>query len=130
MDVLLRRHGGDGGATAVLVRCHGGNGGAVPRRPHCGGTAEVLDMFNVSSVPSRSSAVLIVFRGATAIYDGTIAEPRRSWRNHGDHGGATTVYTVQAPQWHRASGVTGVVLRRHGRTCSKCPPCHREGPRF
>ena len=34
-------------------------------------------------------------------------------RNHGDHGGATAVYAVQAPQWHRASGVTGV-----------------EGPRF
>ena len=29
-------------------------------------------------------------------------------RNHGDHGGATAVYAVQAPQWHRASGVTVV----------------------
>ena len=28
--------------------------------------------------------------------------------NHGDHGGATAVYAVQAPQWNRASGVTGV----------------------
>ena len=28
-------------------------------------------------------------------------------RNHGDHGGATAVYAVQAPQWHRASGVRG-----------------------
>ena len=28
-------------------------------------------------------------------------------RNHGDHGGATTVNAVQAPQWHRASDVTG-----------------------
>ena len=125
MDVLLRRHGGDGGATAVLVRCHGGHGGAAatPLRvgPNRGGTAEVLNMFNVSSVSSRRSAVLIVFCGATAIYGGTTAEPRRSWRNRGDHGGATTVYTVQAPQWHRASGVTGVVLRRHGGTCSKCP---------
>ena len=26
-------------------------------------------------------------------------------RNHGDHGGATAVCAVQAPQWHRASGV-------------------------
>ena len=39
--VVLRRHGGDGGATAVLVRYHSGHGGAtavmaVPRRPHCG----------------------------------------------------------------------------------------------
>ena len=31
--------------------------------------------------------------------------------NHGDHGGATAVYAVQAPQWHRASGVTGVLHR-------------------
>ena len=31
MEVLLRGHGGDGGATAVLVRCHGGpRGAAVP----------------------------------------------------------------------------------------------------
>ena len=29
--------------------------------------------------------------------------------NHSDHGGATAVYAVQAPQWHRASGVTGVL---------------------
>ena len=27
-------------------------------------------------------------------------------RNHGDHGGATAVYAVQAAQWYRASGVT------------------------
>ena len=31
-------------------------------------------------------------------------------RNHGDHGGATAVYAVQAPQWHRVSGVTGVLV--------------------
>ena len=30
--------------------------------------------------------------------------------NHCDHGGATTVYAVQVPQWHRASGVTGVAI--------------------
>ena len=30
-------------------------------------------------------------------------------RNHGDHGGGTAVYAVQAPQWHRVSGVTGVL---------------------
>ena len=30
-------------------------------------------------------------------------------RNHDDHGGATAVYVVQAPQWHRAFGVTGVI---------------------
>ena len=36
-------------------------------------------------------------------------------RNHGD---ATTVTAVQAPQWHRTSGVTGVLgeqLALHGR---------------
>ena len=58
-------------------------------------------MFKVAAVPQRRSAVLTVFRGATTINDGTTAEPR-------DHGGATAVYAVQAPQWHRASGVTGV----------------------
>ena len=37
-------------------------------------------MFKVSAVPPRRSAMLTVFRGATAINDGTTAEPRRSWR--------------------------------------------------
>ena len=117
-------------------------------------------MFKVSAVPPRRSAMLTVFRGATAINDGTTAEPLRPWRrnyglcrtstavaprlrcdggrrsavmtilrdataindgttaimavsrrNHGDNGGATAVYAVQAPQWYRASGVTGVLLR-------------------
>ena len=61
-------------------------------------------MFKVSAVPPRRSAVLAVFRSPTAINDGTTAEPRRSWRCH-------CVYAVQVPQWHRASGVTGLVLR-------------------
>ena len=117
-------------------------------------------MFKVSAVPPRRSAMLTVFRGATAINDGTTAEPLRPWRcnyglcrtstavaprlrcdrgrrsavmtilrdataindgttaimavslrNHGDNGGATAVYAVQAPQWYRASGVTGVLVR-------------------
>ena len=166
--MLLRGHGGDGGATAVLVRCHCGHGGAAatPLRigPTRRSTAEMLNMFNVFTVPPRRSAVLTVFRGATAINDGTTAESRRSWqchcglyrtstavaprlrwdggntaearrnmlkvsavsprrsavsavlrrsmteplRNHGDHCGATAVYAIKAPQWHRASGVTGV----------------------
>ena len=116
-------------------------------------------MFKVSAVPPRRSAMLTVFRGATAINGGTTAEPMRPWRcnyglcrtrtavaprlrcdwgrrsavmtilrdataindgttaimavslrNHGDIGGATAVYAVQAPQWYRASGVTGVLL--------------------
>ena len=33
-------------------------------------------------MPARRSAVLTAFRGATAINDGTTAEPRRSWRCH------------------------------------------------
>ena len=69
-----RCHDGHGGATAVM---------AVPRDPTADwsnprGTAEVLNMFKVSAVPPRRSAVLTVFRGATAINDGTTAEPRRS----------------------------------------------------
>ena len=75
-----------------------------------GGIAEVLNMFKVSTVPPPRSAVLTVFRGAAAINNGTTAEPLR---NHGDHGGATAVYVVQAPQWHRSYCVTGVVA-----TCS------------
>ena len=107
--IVLRRHGGDGGATVVLVRCHGGHGGAaaIPLRngQTSGGTADVLNMLTVCAVSPRSSAVLTVFRGATAINDGTTAGPLR---DHDDHGGATAVYAVQAPQWHRASGVTGL----------------------
>ena len=83
MEVLLRGHGGDGGATAVLVRCHGGDGGAAatPLRisPTRDDTAEVLNMLKVSAVPSRRSTVLTVFGGATAINDGITAEPRRSF---------------------------------------------------
>ena len=61
------------GATAVM---------AVPRDatadwPTRGGTKEVLKMLKVSAVPPRRSAVLTVFCGATAINDGTTAEPRR-----------------------------------------------------
>ena len=59
MDLLLRRHGGDGcataearrdgGATVVIVWCHGGRCGTAetPLRigPTRGGTAEVLNML-------------------------------------------------------------------------------------
>ena len=64
------------GATAVM---------AVPLRPHCGlaQPADDLNMFKVSAVPPRTSAVLTVFGGATAINDGTTAEPLR---NHDDNG--------------------------------------------
>ena len=107
MEALLRGHGGDGGATAVLVRCHGGHGGAAVTSlrisPTRYDTTEVLYMLTVSAVPPQRSAVLTVFGGATAINGGIM-------RNHSDHGGATAVYVVQAPQWHRAFGVTGVVV--------------------
>ena len=69
------------GATAVMAvsrRCCGGNGGApailtlaqpaVALRKFCTNV-----MFKVSAVPPRRSAMLTVFRGATAINDGTTA---------------------------------------------------------
>ena len=56
----------------------------------------------------RRSAVMTILRDATAINDGTTAIMAVSLRNHGDNGGATAVYAVQAPQLYRASGVTGV----------------------
>ncbi len=91
MEVLLRSlHGAHDGSATTPLRI------GLTRD----GTAEVLNMFNVSAVPPRRFAVLTVFGGATAINDGTTAEPWRSYR--------TAVYAVQAPQWHRASGVTGV----------------------
>ena len=52
---------------------------------------------------------MTILRDATAINDGTTAIMALSLRNHGDNGGATAVYAVQAPQWYRASGVTGVL---------------------
>ena len=46
MEVLLRGHGGDGGATAVLVRCHGGASATSLRIGPTGvDTAEVLNML-------------------------------------------------------------------------------------
>ena len=73
------------GTTAVMTvprrswRCRGDPTAdwPNPRWP-----AEVLNMFKVSAVPPRRSAVLTVFRGASAITDGTTAEPRRSWLCH------------------------------------------------
>ena len=71
------------GATAVMAvsrRCCG-DPDIGPTR---GSTAEVVYMFKVSAVPPRRSAMLTVFRGATAINDGSTAEPLRPWRcNYG-----------------------------------------------
>ena len=122
--LVLRRHGGDGGATAGARRwwrcycgpCtgHGGHGGAAATQLRIGtsrgGTADILNMFKVSAVPPRRSR----FWPFSAALRRSMTEPLR---NHGDHGSATAVYVVQAPRWHRAFGVTGVVLQRHGGTC-------------
>ena len=43
--VVLRWHGGDGGATAVRVRCHGGHGGAAATPLRIGPTALALRKF-------------------------------------------------------------------------------------
>ena len=112
MEVLLRGHGGDGGATAVRVRCHGGHGGSAAT--HCGlaQPADILNMFKVSAVPPRTSGVLTVFGGATAINDGTTAEPRRPWRCHC---GLCRTSTAVASRLRCDGG--RVVLRRHGATC-------------
>ena len=108
MKVLLRGHGGDGGAIAVLVRCHGDHGGAAatPLRigPTPGGTAEVLNIFKVSAVPPRSSAVLTVFGGATAINDGTTAEPRQPRRSWRFHCGLCRTRTAVAPRFRCDGG--------------------------
>ena len=63
-------------------------------------------MFKVSAVPPRRSAVLTVFRGATAINDGTTAEPRRSWRCHC---GLCRTSTAVAPRLQCDGGVTAVL---------------------
>ena len=45
MEVLLRGHGDDGGATSVLVRCHNGNGGAAATQLRIGRTPMALRKF-------------------------------------------------------------------------------------
>ena len=130
--VVLRRHGGDGGATAVLVRYHGGHGDAtaVTRRSwRCRGDptadwpnprwpAEVLNMFKVSAVPPRRSAILTDFRGATAITDGTTAEPRRSCRCQC---GLCRTSTAVAPR-PRCDGTSTAEARRNMLKLAAVPP--------
>ena len=41
-----------------------------------------------------------------------------------NHGGATAGYAVQAPQWHRASGVTGVLAGDVRKRMSSFPIVH------
>ena len=123
MEVLLRFLYG---TTAVMAvpwrwswRCHGG-AAAIPLRigPTRGGTAEVLNMFKVSAVPPRRSAVLTVFRGATAINDGTTAEPRRSWRYHC---GLCRTSTAVAPRL-RCDGTSTAEARRNMFKIAAVPP--------
>ena len=120
--VVLRRHVGDGGATAVRVRCYGVHGGAAatPLRigPTRGGTVEVLNMFKVSAVPPRRLAVLTVFRGAAAKNDETNAEPRRSWRCHC---GLCRTNTAVAPHV-RCDGGSTAEARRNMFKVSAVPP--------
>ena len=82
MEVLLRFLYG---TTAVMAvprrswRCRGDPTADWPNPRWHGGRFEHVQSFRRAP---RRSAVLTVFRGATAINDGTTAEPRRSWRCH------------------------------------------------
>ena len=80
MEVLLRFLYSAMAVMAVPRRSWWCRGDPTADWPNPRGTAEVLNMFKVSAVPPRRSAVLTVFRGATAINYGTTAEPRRSCR--------------------------------------------------
>ena len=108
IEVLLRSLYG---TTAVM---------AVPRRPHCGVAqpADVVNMFKVSAVPPRTSAVSTVFGGATAINDGTTAEPRRSWRCHC---GLCRTYTAVASRL-RCDGGSTAEARQNMLKVSAVPP--------
>ena len=99
------------GATAVAA--------ATPLRigPTRDGTAEVLNMLKVSAMPPRRFAVLTVFGGATAINDGTTAEPRRSWRCHC---GLCRTGTAVAPRFRCDGGITCLyIYARLHQGCSR-----------
>ena len=65
-------------------------------------------MFKVSAVPPRRSAMLTVFRGATAINDGTTAEPLRPWRcNYG----LCRTSTAVAPRLRCDGGIRRATIR-------------------
>ena len=97
MEVLLRSLYG---AMAVPRRCRGDPTADWPNpRWHCGSFEHVQSL-------RRATAKVRGFDSFPAVLRRSMTDPLR---NHGDHGGATAVYAVQAPQWHRASGVTGVL---------------------
>ena len=105
MEVLLRSLYG---ATAVprrSRRCCGCNGGpaAIPltlAQP----TVALRKFCTCSKFPPCHHEGLRCRQFSTVLRRSMTEPPR----NHCDHDGATAVYAVQAPQWHRASGVTGV----------------------
>ena len=109
------------GTTAVMAvprrswRCRGDPTADCPNpRRQCGSFEHV----QISAVPPRRSAVLTVFRGATAINDGTTAEPRRSWRCHC---GLCHTSTAVAPRL-RCDGTSTAEARRNMLTVAAVPP--------
>ena len=92
-------------------RCHGGHGGAAVA---CG-TFEHVQSFRRASAKIRS---LTVFRGATAITDGTTAGPRRSWRCHY---GLCRTSTAVAPHL-RCDGTSTAEARRYMFKVAAVPP--------
>ena len=76
---------------------------AVPRRSHW--LAVALRKFWTCSKFPPCHHEGPRFWQFSAVLRRSMKEPQRK---HGDHGGATAFYAVQTPQWHRASGVTGV----------------------
>ena len=97
------------------LRCRGD---ATADWPNPRWPAEVLNMFKVSAVSPRRSAILTVFRGATAITDGTTAEPRRSWRCQC---GLCRTSTAVAPR-PRRDGTSTAEARRNMLKVAAVPP--------
>ena len=118
MEVLLRFLYGTASVMAVPRRSWRCRGDPTADWPNPRWPAEVLNMFKVSAVPPRRSAVLTVFRGATAITDGTTAEPRRSWRFHC---GLCRTSTAVAPRL-RCDGTGTAEARRNVIKVAAVPP--------
>ena len=128
---LVRYHGGNGGAAAVMAvprRSHCGlaQPAVCSKFPPCRREGPTFDIFprcygdqyrnhcglcrtTTAVAPrlrcdgGRRSAVLTIFRGATAINDGTTAEPRRSWRCHC---GLCRTSTAVAPRLRCDGGIS------------------------
>ena len=75
-------------------------------------------MFKVSAVPPRRSAMLTLFRGATALNDGTTAASRRSGRSHC---GLCRTSTAVAPRL-RCDGASTAEARRNMFKVAAVPP--------